>query len=149
MAAGIALYSRLKNKTFHTYALLGNGECNEGAVWEAAMTASHYKLENITAIIDDNSMQLDGDSAHIMDISPIHEKFAAFGWRTFCVDGHDVPALHEALTGGSADGRPTAIIAKTIKGKGVSFMENNREWHHNRLTKSLYEQAVSEMEAAI
>jgi transketolase len=146
MAVGIALYAKLRGKTFNTYVLLGNGECNEGAVWEAVMSASQFKLDNLIVIIDDNSMQSDGNSSQIMDLSNISEKFNSFGWNTESVDGHDISAIYSSITRIVHKERPKVIIAKTIKGKGVSFMENNRDWHHNRLTQSLYEQATAEVE---
>ncbi|MDR3355133.1 MAG: transketolase [Synergistaceae bacterium] len=148
MAAGIALHAKSREKTFRTYVLLGNGECNEGEVWEAVMSASQFKLDNLTAIVDDNSMQSDGTSERIIDMSSFSEKFEAFGWDTASADGHDVSSLYCAITQRTANGRPKAVIAKTVKGKGVSFIENNRDWHHNRLTKSLYEQALAEIGAS-
>ncbi|MDR1481591.1 MAG: transketolase [Synergistaceae bacterium] len=145
MAVGIALHARLRGKTFNTYVLLGNGECNEGEVWEAVMSASQFKLDNLIAIVDDNSMQSDGESRGIMDMSSLSRKFDAFGWDTMLVDGHDVSSLYRGIAQRTADGRPKAVIARTVKGKGVSFVENSRDWHHNRLTKSMYEQALAEI----
>jgi transketolase len=136
----------MRGKDFHTYVLLGNGECDEGAVWEAAMSASQFNLGNLTAIADDNAMQSDGESAGILSLAPLEDKFRAFGWDAVSVDGHDADALYSALSARDAPG-PQAVIARTIKGKGVSFMENNKDWHHNRLTKNLYEQAIAELEA--
>jgi transketolase len=147
-AVGVALYAKLYGRKYHTYVLLGNGECNEGSVWEAAMSAPQFKLDNLTAIVDDNGMQSDGTSADIMAMSPIEGKFSSFGWDAATVDGHDTGALYAALSARGASGKPRAVIAKTIKGKGISFMENNKDWHHNRLTKALYEQAVAELENA-
>ncbi|MDR1472902.1 MAG: transketolase [Synergistaceae bacterium] len=145
MAVGIALYSKLRGKTFNTYVLLGNGECNEGEVWEAAMSASQFKLDNLTAIVDDNSMQSDGESSQVMDMLSMPEKFRAFGWDTVSVDGHDISSLYHTIAQRDINGRPKVVIAKTVKGKGISFMENNKDWHHNRLTKSLYEKAILEI----
>jgi transketolase len=147
IAAGIALHAKLRGKNFNAYVLLGNGECNEGAVWEAVMSASQLKLGNIVAIIDDNGMQSDGQSDHIIDMRPIAEKFVSFGWSAATADGHDVASLYSAISRKEAEGRPKAVIARTVKGKGVSFMENSRDWHHNRLTQVLYEQASAEIEA--
>jgi transketolase len=109
------------------------------------MSASQFKLGNLIAIVDDNSMQSDGKSSGIMDMSSISEKFEVFGWDTMLADGHDVSSLYRGMVQRTANGRPKAVIAKTVKGKGISFIENNRDWHHNRLTKSLYEQALAEI----
>ncbi|MDR3279822.1 MAG: transketolase [Synergistaceae bacterium] len=146
-AVGIALSAKLHKKEFRTYALLGNGECNEGSVWEAVMAASQFELDNLTAVVDCNDMQSDGESVEIMNLSPIEDKFAAFGWKTVAVDGHNIRELYGALASRDFDGRPTAVMAHTVKGKGISFMERGKDWHHNRLTQSLYEQAVAELEA--
>jgi transketolase len=145
-AVGIALAARMRGKSFNTYVLLGNGECDEGSVWEAAMSASQFNLGNLTAIVDDNEMQSDGESAGIMSLVPLEDKFRAFGWDAISVDGHDADELYSALTACNSH-EPRAVIARTVKGKGVSFMENKKDWHHNRLTKNLYEQAVADLEA--
>jgi transketolase len=144
-AVGIALSARLNAGEFHTYALLGNGECNEGSVWEAVMSAAQFRLDNLTIVVDCNEMQSDGDSGEIISLEPVADKFSAFGWDAVSVDGHDARELQGALSAMGRDGRPKAVIAKTIKGKGVSFMENSRDWHHNRLTQSLYESALAEI----
>ncbi len=145
MAVGLAKAAKLKGQKHDVYVLIGNGECNEGAVWEAAMLAAQWKLDNLTAIIDDNDMQSDGSSAQIvhMDLKKIWE---SFGWEVREIDGHDVMAALEAYTAPRID-RPRVIIGRTVKGHGISFMENNGEWHHNRLTDKLYEQACQELEA--
>jgi transketolase len=112
------------------YVLLGDGEVEEGLVWEAAMSASHYKLDNLCVILDWNGLQIDGKIEDVMDISPIDEKFRSFGFNVLTVDGHSVPEIIGALENArERKGRPTAILAKTIKGKGVSFMENQAGWH--------------------
>jgi transketolase len=145
-AVGVAIAAKLRRKNFHTYVLLGNGECDEGSVWEAVMLASQRGLDNLTAVVDCNAMQSDGNSEDIINLSPMSEKFAAFGWETAAADGHDVKALYAALSPRTpGGGRPRAVIADTVKGRGVSFMENSKDWHHNRLTQALYERALAEM----
>lgn len=144
---GVALAGKRQTPPYHVFVLMGDGECNEGTVWEAAMAASHFKLDNLVAIIDCNEMQSDGPSAGILDMGDIAAKWAGFGFDVSAVDGHDVAALartfREALA--NRQGKPTAVIARTIKGKGVSFMENDNRWHHNRLVPKDYEQAVLEL----
>jgi len=146
MGVGLALSAKKKNKPYKTYVLAGNGECNEGAIWEAAMSASQYKLDNLTLLIDNNYLQSDGWSKEIMNINSFARCFDSFGWQTFEIDGHSIPQIYDALTREKLPGKPVCIVANTIKGKGISFMENKNEWHHNRLTKELYEQAMSELE---
>jgi transketolase len=129
-AIGIALAARLDEKTHRTYVLLGDGECNEGQIWEAAMSAAHFKLDNITAIIDYNNIQLTGWTQNIMQLEPLSEKWQAFGWHVIEIDGHDFNQILSSLD--EARGiktRPTVILAHTIKGKGVSFMENKASFH--------------------
>jgi transketolase len=124
---------------------MGNGECNEGSVWEAAMSASHYKLDNLIAIVDNNRFQSDGKSESIMDCGVFEDKWRSFGWNVCSVDGHNVTDLHNAFVGSNVENMPKVLVAHTVKGKSVSFMENNNEWHHNRLTKAQYDQALQEM----
>lgn len=147
MAVGIALAARKKRKNYKTYVLLGNGECNEGSVWEAAMLASSLKLDHLVAVIDHNRYQSDGLSKDILDMGDLAAKWSAFGWKVIEADGHSHKALYEAFQSFSIE-KPMVIIADTVKGKGISFMENNNEWHHNRLTKELYEKALSEIEVS-
>lgn len=130
MALGIALGLRLDNLPSRVYALLGDGEMQEGMVWESAMAAAHYKVSNLTAICDNNGLQIDGRVADIMNVEPLAEKWRSFGWNTLEVDGHDIPALQKALDQcrGYTDG-PSMIIARTIKGKGVSIFENRASYH--------------------
>lgn len=144
LAIGMALAARKKGQAHKTYVLLGDGECNEGAIWEGVMLAAQLKLDNLVAIVDYNGLQSDGESRQIIDLGDLAEKFAGFGWNAIDVDGHDIPALYAALTAPSPN-QPRAVIARTIKGKGISFMENNNEWHHNRLTQASYESAVEEL----
>ena len=130
VAVGMSLANKLDGNDFRTYVLLGDGECDEGMVWEAAMAAAHYKLDNLLAIVDHNGLQIDGKNDDVMKNAPLGEKFAAFGWNVFGVDGHDMDAIEAACKAAEqVKGRPTVIIAETIKGKGVSFMENQVGWH--------------------
>jgi len=147
LGVGIAIAGKRKIKNFNTYVLIGDGECNEGAVWEAAMTASHFKLDNLVAIIDHNRMQSDGASHMVLDMGNLAAKWASFGFRVITADGHNIRETYKALqiAANEKTGKPYVIIANTVKGKGVSFMENNNEWHHNRLTQLQYEAALSEL----
>lgn len=145
---GLALAAKIRGRQHRVFTLMGNGECNEGSVWEALMSAAAFKLDNLVALIDDNDLQSDGLSADIIPLRPLAEKLKAFGWRAVEIDGHNVEALYEALSAAPEAGVPSAVIARTIKGRGVSFMENNPEWHHNRLTQSKCEQALTELEAS-
>lgn len=144
LAIGMALAARKKTQAHKIYVLLGDGECNEGAIWEGVMLAAQLRLDNLVAIVDYNGLQSDGESSQIINLGDLAKKFADFGWHAVDVDGHNIPELYAALTTASPN-RPHAIIARTIKGKGVSFMENNNEWHHNRLTKAGYESAIEEL----
>ncbi len=144
---GIALAAGLDSRDYRVYVLLGDGECNEGQVWEAAMAAAHFELDNMVAIIDRNCQQIDGWTYEVMDTEPMADKWRSFGWHVIEVDGHDlaqiIAALDEAET---IKGKPTAIIAHTIKGKGVSFMENNLDFHGKAPTPEQTEQALRELE---
>jgi transketolase len=143
---GMALGARLKAIDARVFVVLGDGELQEGQVWEAAMAAAKYGADNLVAIVDDNRIQLMGDTATIMSVEPIAEKWRAFNWKVLEVDGHDPAALVEACAAaGSEKGRPTVIIARTIKGRGVSFMENTHAWHSALVTKDLKEQALAEL----
>lgn len=129
-ANGMALAARLDRRDWRVYALLGDGELEEGQVWEAAMLAAHYKLDNLTAIVDNNGLQIDGPIQEIMSPLPIPDKWRAFGWHVLEIDGHDYTAIYEALqTAKTVQGQPTVIVAHTVKGKGVRVMENAVEWH--------------------
>ena len=130
VANGLALAAKRLGKDYRTYCLMGDGEVQEGQVWEAAMTAAHFGLDNVCAIVDDNGVQLDGLTKDIMNVEPLDEKFRAFGWHVISVDGHDLAALQAAFAeANAAKGRPTALIAHTVKGKGISFMEGQAGWH--------------------
>jgi transketolase len=146
MAVGIALAARKRQQSHKTYVLLGDGECNEGSVWEAVMSAAQLRLDNLTIAIDYNKLQSDGDSRDIIDYEDLAARFRTFGWDVHEIDGHDVPQLVAAFEA-PPTGAPRALVAHTIKGKGISFMENNNEWHHNRLTKASYERASAELDA--
>lgn len=143
MATGIALAARKQKKSFSTYVLMGDGECNEGSVWEAAMLAAHQGLESLTAIVDYNRLQSDGESRNILFVDNMAERFRAFGWHAIDVDGHDIKALVDAFTKPAEANKPKVIVAHTVKGKGVPFMENDNSWHHNRLTKDSREKALA------
>lgn len=145
---GIALAAREDNKDFRTYVLMGDGELNEGSIWEAFMSAAQYKLGNITAIIDRNHLSYDGDTEEVMGIDDLAAKMKSFNWNVICCDGHDVADLLRAFSE-QKDDMPNIIIAETIKGKGVSFMENRREWHHSSITKEQYEQAKKEIKGEV
>lgn len=146
LGVGSAMAARLKNKNFKVYVMLGDGECNEGSVWEAVMLANHYKLTNLVAIVDRNKMQNDGESENIMNFHSIEEAWKGFGWEVISIDGHDIDEIKSALTLKSNVEAPRVIIANTIKGKGISFMENIPSWHHGKLTEKTYNEAVKELE---
>ena len=150
IAAGIAAGLKLAGKPQRVFCLLGDGECEEGQVWEAAMWAAHENLDNLVAIVDRNHLQIDGDTADVCDPGDMCAKFSAFGWEASQVDGHDIDALVEALNAAkrAADGRPHVLVANTIKGRGVSFMENQAGWHGKAPNAEQTEQAVAELEAA-
>jgi len=144
-SVGLALASIKTNNPYNVYVLLGDGECNEGSIWEAAMSAPHLKLSNLTVIIDLNSMQSDGKASDVLDIR-LENMWKGFGWEVIKVDdGHNVGELLDAFTQPRIEGTPRVIIAPTVKGKGVSFMENNNEWHHGVLSKELYDMAMKEV----
>ena len=130
LAVGMGLAARLDGKDYRTYVLLGDGESQEGQIWEGAMFASYHHVDNVVAIVDYNKIQLDGFVKDIMDLEPLADKWISFGWHTVTVDGHDIPALQKAFAEAAATkGKPTVIVANTVKGKGVSFMENNPKFH--------------------
>lgn len=129
-AVGMAMANKLDQNDHRVYAMLGDGECEEGEVWEAAMAAAHYHLDNLCAILDYNGLQIDGNIADVMNPAPFGKKFEAFGWNVITIDGHDMDAINNAFKKArECQDKPTMIIAKTIKGKGVSYMENNAGWH--------------------
>lgn len=149
-ACGMALAAKLDNKDYRVYAVLGDGELEEGQVWEAAMFAAHYKLDNFTAFVDFNGLQIDGDITKVMNPTPIDKKFEAFGWNVICIDAHNYDDIKNAIkTAKNTKGKPTAVIAKSVKGKGVSFMENNAAWHGSAPNDEQFALAVSELDAKI
>ena len=149
-ACGMALAAKVKGKDYRVYTLLGDGEIQEGQVWEACMFASHYKLDNLCVIIDNNGLQIDGDVAKVMSPYPIVDKLEAFGFHTQAIDGHDMEAIEAALNAAKAvKGQPSAIVMKTVKGKGVSFMENNAGWHGVAPNDAQFEQAMNELRAQL
>lgn len=144
LAVGVCLaLKRKKNYSSRVYVVLGDGECNEGAVWEAAMSASQFKLDNLVAIIDCNHLQYDGACEEIMSNEPFEKRWEGFGWDVNRINGHSAEEIYTALK--KENDRPYVVIADTIKGKGVSFMENNSRWHNGRLDKSQYERALQEV----
>jgi transketolase len=143
---GMALAAKMDGETFRVFTLLGDGELAEGSNWEAAMAAAHYKLDNLTAILDHNTLQITGHTRDVMSNEPLDEKWRAFGWEVRAVDGHDYAALTQALTA-PHPGRPLFIIAHTVKGKGVSFMENVGKWHHGVPSDTELAQALAELDA--
>ncbi len=148
VAAGMALASKHQGKTNRVYTLLGDGEIQEGQCWEAFMFAAHYKLDNFVAIIDNNGLQIDGNVADVMSPYPIVDKLEGFGFNVIAIDGHDFDAIESALnTAKQVKGKPTAIVMKTVKGKCVSFMENNAGWHGKAPNDAEYQQAMDELNA--
>jgi len=146
-AIGVALAGRLNLQDYWVYVLLGDGECDEGQVWEAAMAAAHFKLDKLLAIVDNNGQQIDGWNRDVMNLSPFNEKWQSFGWRVTEVDGHDLTQLTQAFDQAKLiKGQPAVIIAHTIKGKGVSFMENNPDFHGKAPTAEEVEIALKELE---
>ena len=147
-ACGMALAAKLDGKDYRTYAILGDGETEEGQVWEAAMFAAHYKLDNLVAILDLNGLQIDGPIAEVMNPMPHDEKFRAFGWHVITIDAHDLDEIEAALNEArTVKGKPTVIIAKSTKGKGVSYMENRCEWHGAAPKEDQYKIAIEELTA--
>ena len=144
---GVALAGRLNRQDYRVYVLLGDGECDEGQVWEAAMALAHYRLDNLVAIVDNNGLQIDGWNCDVMSLAPFAEKWQAFGWHVIDVDGHDFAELIDAFDQAKLiRGQPTVILAHTIKGKGVSFMENKAEFHGKAPTPAEVETALKELE---
>lgn len=144
LAAGVALALRRKCNSAHIYVVIGDGECDEGAIWEAASFISHHMLNNITVIVDENKLQLDAPTKEIINKEDLSRRWEAFGFETIPADGHNVENLLDAFNHKSE--KPIAIIARTVKGKGVSFIENNPEWHVHPLTKEQFKQAIKELD---
>ncbi|MCI8309604.1 MAG: transketolase [Clostridia bacterium] len=146
VAVGMAMAGKLDNKDYRVYVILGDGEIEEGQVWEALMSATHYKLDNLCVIVDNNNLQIDGTIEEVMNSYPIDEKFKAFGFNTINIDGNKIEEIQNAFTCAKIfKDKPTAIIAKTIKGKGISYMENKVEWHGKAPNQDEYEKAIQEL----
>lgn len=146
-AVGMALGAKMENRDFRVYTLLGDGEIEEGQVWEAAMFAAQYKLDNLVAVVDNNGLQIDGKIEDVMSSYPIDEKFKAFGWHVICIDGHDFDQIEKAFNEAETVlNKPTVIIQKSVKGKGVSFMENQVGWHGKAPNEEQRQQALKELE---
>lgn len=149
-AVGMALAGKMDRKDYRVYAVLGDGEVEEGQVWEAFMSAAKYQLDNLCAVIDVNGLQIDGKTADVMPTEPLDQKLEAFGWHVLPVDGHDFAALEAAFAqAAQVKGKPTMLLAKTVKGKGVSFMENQAGWHGKAPNAEQYEKARQELAAAL
>lgn len=145
---GIALSRKMKKSDSHIFVLLGDGECQEGAIWEAAMSASHYKLDNLTVIIDRNQLQYDGDTEEIMALGNFANKWESFGFEVIQADGNKIEDIYSALVESreKKNEKPVCVLAHTVKGKGISFMEGKKEWHHKRISEEEYEKARKELE---
>ncbi len=149
-ACGMALSAKLSGDAFRVYTVLGDGESEEGQVWEAAMFAAHYKLDNLCAVLDFNGLQIDGPITEVMNPTPLDEKFKAFGWHVRSINGHDFNQIEEAFAEArTVKERPSIIISKSVKGKGVSFMENQVSWHGSAPNREQYEQATAEIRASM
>lgn len=146
LGIGMALGLRLDRSPARVYVILGDGELDEGMIWEAALAGNKWRLANLTAIVDYNGLQLDGTTEQVMPLEPLAAKWQAFGWRTVEIDGHDMTAILAALAEAKSAGAPTVIIAHTVKGKGVSFMENQADWHGRAPNEAELEQALTEIE---
>lgn len=151
IALGMALAGRMTGRDYRTYCMLGDGELNEGQIWEAAMAAGHYQLQGLVTIVDRNQLSIDGPTEKVMSVEPIHERFEAFGWEVHRIDGHDLPAILETLGAlkPAGHGKPQMIIADTIKGRGVKYMELSLDWHVGNLVGQDYDDAWAEIEGGL
>jgi len=149
IAVGMALAAKHKKAGYRVFALLGDGECQEGMVWEAAMAAAHYKLDNLVFILDHNGLQIDGPNDKVMSLGDVAAKFAAFGFECLEADGHDVAAIASALAARGVAGKPRFVDCATVKGKGVSFMEGNAGWHGKPMGAEDYAKAMSELGGSV
>lgn len=146
VSVGLSLSAGINKSPFRIYAILGDGECQEGIVWEAAMAAAHYKCDNLCAFVDSNGLQIDGQVKDVMNVYPLEDKFRSFGWNVLTINGHEVNEIIQALdTARSTKSKPTAIIANTVKGKGVSFMEGNYKWHGAAPNEDELERALEKL----
>ncbi len=148
ISVGLAIAAKLDAAAYRVFTLLGDGELAEGSNWEAAMAAAHYKLDNLTAILDHNTLQITGRTRDVCSNEPVDEKFRSFGWSVRVVDGHDLAQLSAVLTAAPIAGQPTCVIANTTKGRGISFMADVCKWHHGVPSRDEYNQAIAELEAA-
>ncbi len=150
ISVGTALAAKMDNSSFRVFTLMGDGELPEGSNWEAALSASHYKLDNLCAIVDLNTLQITGPTIDVMNTEPLDKKFESFGWAVKHIDGHNLQMLKETFDAlPLVTGKPTAIIAHTIKGKGISYMENELKWHHGVPTQEQYSDAMTELDEAM
>ena len=149
ISIGMALAGKMDSASYRVFTLLGDGELAEGSNWEAALAAAHYRLDNLTAIIDHNTLQITGHTRDVMSNEPLDEKWRAFGWSVKSVNGHDYAQLTRALSQPGEMGKPTCVIANTVKGRGVSFMENVAKWHHGVPSEAELKQALAELDAAL
>jgi transketolase len=146
VGVGMALAGKLDGRNYHVYVMIGDGESQEGSIWEASMAAAHYKLDNLTVILDHNGLQIDGPNDKVMTINPVEDKWKAFGWNVITIDGHNISQIINAFDSANiVPGKPTMIIAKTVKGKGVSFMENEAGWHGKAPKPEELEQALVDL----
>ncbi len=144
LALGMAMGAKLQGRSWHTYCIVGDGECHEGSIWEAAMAAGHYKATNLTVFVDKNRLSLDGPTKDVMNIDPLDGKFEAFGWRVITIDGHDFDSICKAVEDSHAEEeRPVVIIANTTKGRGVDFMEGQTAWHYGGLDAEMRDKALA------
>ena len=145
LGIGVAISAKKKKKNFSVYIIVGDGECNEGSIWEAAMAAPNFKLDNMYVIIDKNNFQQTGSNKEIMNVENLKDKWSSFGWDTVELNGHSIQELYNYFQESKKINKPKAIIANTIKGKGFTFSENNNDWHHATLTKNFYDKALKEL----
>ena len=145
LGIGVALAGKRSKNAFNVFVVMGDGECNEGSVWEAALAAPQFRLDNLFAIVDRNNFQQTGSNSDIMSVGDLESKWKSFGWHVKSVDGHNIEELYDAFSAENEQNKPIAIIANTIKGKGFSFSENNNDWHHAPLSTSQYEIAINEL----
>ena len=145
LGIGLAISSKKKKKNFKVFVIIGDGECNEGSVWEAAMAAANFHLDNLHVIVDHNNFQQTGRNNDIMKLGSLKDKWSSFGWETAELDGHNIEKLYDYFNSNQETNKPKALIANTIKGKGFSFSENNNDWHHGVLTKKVYDEALEEL----
>ena len=146
LGIGVAIAAKKNRKNYKVFVLMGDGECNEGSIWEASMSAAHFKLDNITAIIDNNTLQQTGSNEEIMSSADLGSKWRSFNWDVIEIDGHNIEQILKAFN--YVSDRPKLILAKTLKGKGFRFAENNNDWHHKIMTKKQYEEALLELDNA-